>query len=104
MAKLTNTQYSINRKTAIDSQLTNSWLSQNGINPQILNTAKSEILQSTKIAKNILYNASTYSIKQDEIKKLKSFLKQKSPSIKNCISILNLAKTIKRRKVRQAVT
>jgi hypothetical protein len=104
MAKLTNTQYSINRKTAIDSQLTNSWLSQNGINPEILNKLKSEILQATKIAKNILYNVREYSITQDEIKKLQSFLKHKSHTSKNCISILNLAKTIKRRKVRQAVT
>jgi len=73
MTKLTNTQYSINRKTLIDSRLTNSWLKENNIKPESLNDASLLALHATLRASKTLRNQMQY-LNNNEIQILNSFL------------------------------
>lgn len=73
MKQLTNTQYSINRKTIIDSNTTNSWLKENNINPESLTDTALLKLHATLIATKTLRNQMQY-LTGEQIQIINDFL------------------------------
>jgi hypothetical protein len=106
MAKLTNNQWMINDNTRIANNITNIWLKQNGLTPEVLDKVKLEVLQATKIATNILKHDDRLYLLEAENIYIQLFLEKANSGKRNkitqkqCNTILNISHYIGRRKTK----
>lgn len=82
---------------------TNTWLSQNGIDPEIFNKLDVEILQAQMIATNLLKHHGKL-LDQNEAASLNNFLqatrnakKRRKLTLKSCYTVMNIGTAVNRK-------
>lgn len=96
--KPTPKQYAIERKIAIDTRLTNRWLSESGVGVRDLHIGSPEAFQALRMA-NTAIKQHAYLLSQGQLKYLNRFIgevrcaeKRKTMVLGRCFKVMNIAK------------
>ena len=105
--QITSKQFQINRIANYQTEITNSWLRNNGINPRNFDTIDSIFIKAQKTAFDLVKNHSNL-LTDAQLKKIKLFIQKIQGTSKNkqlksnfAQSILNMGTKIKRQAYKQ---